>query len=377
VNKGVLLAVVLALVTGALLVIGTISPVPTAVYYAGGQTQNMLHEASTPEAAVQSLGAAIRLHNWARAYSSLANKSEFSEDEFEHDLTGTSLSLRTGATLDHVDVKPLHQSDSDAEMTMRMHWSTVLGPYEDTRDVHLVRIADRWAANWPLVKAPHVPPQVMAVNYLRWDVIYRGPEDEWGTEDVQGPRVRIVDMHPLNRAAGVVVMGELINDDIVPAWVSVRATLLGKNGSVIATSGSFDMIMHTLLPKQVTPFLIQFPDVDLSQVASIRMDPNSALVPASADPIIEVQNQQYNPAPDGALTGQISNQSGQVVNFAHVISTFYDRNGQLVWVGSEYVSRALLPQTPVDFHIPVPEDLAKKIGSERTVVSTFSTGSTV
>jgi hypothetical protein len=372
-----LLAVFIALATGALLVIGTLSPVPTAVYYAGGQTHALSRGSSTPEAAVQSLGAELRLHNWPAAYSSLANKSEFSQDEFEHDLTGTFLSLRTGATLDHVDVQPLHESDHQAEMSMRMHWSTVLGPYEDTRDVHLVRIGDRWAADWPLVKTPHVPPQVIAVNYLRWDVVYRGPGDDWGAEDVQGPRVRIVDMHPLNRAAGVVVMGELINDDIVPAWVSVRATLVGKNGSPIASSGSFDMIMHTLLPKQVTPFLIQFPDTDLSQVASIRMDPNSSLVPASADPVIEVQNQQYAATPDGALTGEISNQSGQVVNFAHVLSTFYDRNGQLVWVGGEYVSRALLPQVPVDFHVSVPEDLAKKIGSQRTVVSTYSTGRTV
>jgi hypothetical protein len=115
--------------------------------------------------------------------------------------------------------------------------------------------------------------------------------------------------------------------------------------------------------------------VDLSQVGSIRMEPLSALISASADPVIEVENQKYNPALSGAsLTGQLSNQSGQVVNVAHVLSTFYDKNGQLVWVAGQYISRALLPQTPVDFHIPVPEDLAKKISSQRTVVSTYTTG---
>ena len=120
------------------------------------------------------------------------------------------------------------------------------------------------------------------------------------------------------------------------------------------------MISHTLLPKQVTPFLIQFPDVDLSQVGSIRMDPLSVLVSASADPVIEIENQKYNPAPEASLTGQVSNQSGQIVNVAHVLSTFYDKNGQLVWVAGQYVDRALLPQTPVDFRIPVPEDLAQE-----------------
>jgi hypothetical protein len=109
------------------------------------------------------------------------------------------------------------------------------------------------------VKEQHVPPQVIPVTYLRWDVIYRGPEDDWGAQDVEAPHVRIIDMHPVERAAGVVVLGELLNEDVVPAYVSVKATLLGKNGSPIATEDSFDKISHLLLPKQVTPFLITFP----------------------------------------------------------------------------------------------------------------------
>jgi hypothetical protein len=135
------------------------------------------------------------------------------------------------------------------------------------------------------------------------------------------------------------------------------------------------MISHTLLPKQVTPFLIRFPDVDLSQIGSIRMEPISVLVSASADPVIEIENQKYNPGARASLAGQVSNQSGQIVNFSHVLSTFYDKNGQLVWVAGQYVDRALLPQIPVDFRIPVPEDLAKQISSERTVVATYRTGS--
>jgi hypothetical protein len=218
---------------------------------------------------------------------------------------------------------------------------------------------------------------VIPVNYLRWDVIYRGAGDDWGAQDVDGPHVRIVDMHPVNRAEGVVVMGELLNEDIVPAFVSVRGTLVGKNGSVLASEDSFDMMSHTLLPKQVTPFIIHYPGIDLSQVASIRMDPTSALVSASADPVIEVQNQKFDAASGDSLTGQLSNQSGQVVNIAHVLSTFYDKNGQVLWVAGQYIDRALQPQTPVDFRITVPEDLAKKISNQRTVVAAYSAGNSL
>jgi hypothetical protein len=358
-----------------LIAIGTIWPIPTAAAYAGGGTQNLLGSSSTPEGAVEALGTQIRLQAFGKAYASLSNKAEFTESEFVHDLTGYDLSLRTYATLDGFEVQPLHKSESDASMRMLLRWSTVVGTFEDKRDLHVVKDGDRWAVNWPLVHAQHVPPQVIPVNYLRWDVIYRGSEDEWGAQDVETPHVRVVDMHPVNRADGVAVMGELLNEDVIPASVSVRATLLGKNGSPLDTGGSFDMITHTLLPKQVTPFIIHFPGIDLSQVGSIRLDPISVLVSASADPVIEIQNHKFNPAPGASVTGQLSNQSGHTVNAAHVLSTFYDKDGQVVWVAGQYIDRALQPQIPVDFRVTVPEDLARKISSERTVVATYTAGS--
>jgi len=59
---------------------------------------------------------------------------------------------------------------------------------------------------------------------------------------------------------------------------------------------------------------------------------------------------------------------------AHVLGTFYDKGGQLVWVSDQYIDRVLLPQVPVSFVIPVPADIASKVGSERAVATTYSSG---
>lgn len=372
-RKGRILAISMAVATLVFIVIGTIWPGPAAIYYAGGR-KGLLVTASTPVAAVQNLGREIALRHWQSGYDSLANKAEFSEQDFEHDITGYYLSLRTYATLESYEVRPLHISNDQAEIQLRLHWSSVVGLFENTRDLHVVRYGDRWSVVWPLVRKRTVPPQVIAVNYLRWDVIYPGPGDDWGVQSVESPHVRIIDMHPVQRAEGVVVLGELLNEDVVPAYVSVRATLLAKDGSTIGSEGSFDKISHILLPKQVTPFFINFPNALLSDVGSIRMDPLSALVAASADPVIEIENQKINPAPGASLTGELSNQSGQVVNIAHVLTTFYDKTGQVVWVADQYSDRALLPQTPVPFKIYIPEDLARQIASQRTITATYSVG---
>jgi hypothetical protein len=340
--------------------------------YAGRGT--LLKSSSTPEAAVENLAEDIRTQAWQRAYSSLANRAQFTEPEFVHDLTGYYPSLLTYSTLDKFEVRPLHASGNEAEIELKLHWSTVVGASVSTRELRVVKNGDRWEPEWPIVKEPIVPPQVIPVIYLRWDVIYRGAGDDWGAQDVEAPHVRIVDMHPVERADGVVILGELLNEDVVPAYVSVTGTLLSKNQSPIATEGSFDKISHLLLPKQVTPFLIKFPDVALSEVGSVRMVPLSTLVSASADPVIEIDNEQLHPAPGASLTGQLINQSGQVVNVAHVLGTFYDKSGKVIWVADEYIDHALSPQNPVPFEIHIPEDLARNVSSQRTVVATYSSG---
>src|SRR5579863_10327238 len=370
---GRLLAIFIAAATVVLIAAGTLWPVPSAVAMAGSGS-SLMSSSSSPQAAVEDLAGEIGRQDWTKAYAGLANKNEFTESEFVRDLTGTYPSLRTYATLDSSDLRPLHASADEAQIQLKLRWSTVVGTFLDTRTLQVVRSDDRWAVSWPIVKEPRVPPQVIPVNYLRWDVIYRGPADDWGAQDVEAPHVRIVDMHPVDRSDGVVILGELLNEDVVPAFVTVKATLLAKDGSAIASEDSFDKISHVLLPKQVTPFLIAFHDVALSQVDSVHMDPSATLIAASADPVIEIEDQRLNPAPGASFTGKLINQSGQVVNVAHVLGTFYDKSGQLVWVADQFIDRALLPQTPVSFAMAIPADIAAKVSSERAIAATYSSG---
>jgi hypothetical protein len=371
--NGRLLAILIAIATAALIVVGTLWPVQSVLAMAGVESgADLLRPASSPQAAVENLADEIGREDWEKAYSNLANKSEFTESDFVRDLRGSYPSLRSHASLDSFDVRPLHASADDAQMRLNLRWSTVVGMFLDTRDLRVTKAGDRWGVIWPIVKEPRVPPQVIPVNYLRWDVIYRGAEDDWGAQDVESPHVRIVDMHPVERAGEVIVLGELLNEDVVPAFVTVKATLLAKNGSALATEDSFDKISHILLPRQVTPFLIEFHNMALSQVDSIRMQPSSSLIAASADPVIEIQDQHLSSGPKPLLTGNLLNQSGQVVNVVHVLGTFYDNSGQLVWVSDGYVDRALLPETPISFSVSLPPDIASKVKSERAVATTYS-----
>ncbi|PYX34847.1 MAG: hypothetical protein DMG80_00680 [Acidobacteria bacterium] len=366
-----LLGIILIIATVVLVVMGTIHPNQSGAMIADSRAR-LIGSASSPQDAVNNLMQQIGRRTWEAAYASLANKGEFTETEFVRDLNGNYGSLRSYANLDGFDSQPLRASGDEAQVRARMRWASVVGIFEDSRDLRVVRNGSQWEVAWPIVREAKVPPQVIPVNYLRWDVVYRGAEDDWGAQDVEAPHVRIIAMHPVDRGGGVVILGEVLNEDVVPAFVTVKASLLGSNGSTLATEDSFDKISHILLPKQVSPFRIDFRNVRLSQVDSVRIQPSANLVAASADPVIGIEGQKLTPLPDSSLTGSLVNQSGQVVNVAHVIGTFYDNKGQIVWVADQYPSRALLPQTPVPFTISLPADVSNKVGSYRVVASTYS-----
>jgi hypothetical protein len=369
------LAVLVVVTTLILIAVGTLFPSSMApVRGVAGSQYHIAASTNTPDGATEALLEKVESRDFHGAYGFVANTNEVSEAQFARSLTGSYEGLLTTAALQPSDVRVLRKSGDTAQVRVAMNWSTAVGAFHETRDLKVIREATQWKVVWPVTNEPRVPPQVISVNYLRWDVIYRGAGDDWGAQEAEAPHIRIIAMNAVPRADSVIVMGEILNEDTVPAFVSVKASLVDKNGSVFAQESGFDKMMHLLLPKEVSPFRIDFPRTKLADVKSVRMQPSSTLVAASADPVIEVGQQRLDTDERGrrVLRGQLVNSSGQVINIPHVIGTFYDSGGQIVWVSDSYVDRPLLPQIAVPFAIDVPDDVAAKIQTYRVVANQYS-----
>jgi len=334
----------------------------------------ILYAQKTPEEAVQSLLRSVRERNWPKAQAQLANANQVDASAFIYDLAGGDGSLRTYSTLEDSELSVLHQNTGEALVRVKLNWSTAVGSISDTRDLQVVRNGTDWKVFWPVSQVPKLPAQVMSVNYLRWDVVNRGPEGEWGTASIDPPKVRIISMNAVERPDSVIVIGELVNEDTIPAYVNVNAALIGANGLEFREEGSFDKVSHILLPSQVTPYRIDFPQLRLNQLKQVRMDAKVAVVPASADPVIGVMNQRLETDALGkkVLAGELVNQSGQTVNIAHVLATCYDDNGKVVWVSDGYVDRALLPMTPQPFAVDLPADVAARVQRFRVMANQYT-----
>ena len=375
----IILPIALVLVTVVLIAIALTTSNATGKTVgiaAGSAFYGLTPKPSTPDQALSNLLLDAKRRNWDQAFSSVSNAQTVDKQSFVQDWTGSYGSLRAFSALEGYDIRPLHITNDEALMRVRLHWTTPVGPIEDVRDFHLTREGDIWKTVWPKSQVPSVPSQVIPVTYLRWDLVSGGGDDEWGAKNIDAPHVRIVSMNPLDFAQGAVVLGEVVNEDTIPAFVNVTATLVDAAGNPIDEETSFDKIDHVLLPKQVTPYRIDFPNVNLKNVKNVRMAVKATLVPASADPVIGVMNQKVDADYQGkaVLRGDLFNESGQTVNIPHVIASLYDNNGKVLWVADGYVERALLPQTSAPFAIEIPKNMATKVQNFHVVVNQYSMG---
>lgn len=346
----------------------------TVIFVAAGTIRTGEPTDSSPEGAVQALFNHVKGGDWQGAFHFVANASDIKLEDFRDDLAGRNGSLRTYSSLQSTDTSVLHQNAAEALVRTGLTYSSAVGSLHDQRDLKVVREGSDWKVVWPVDKQPKVPPQVILVNYLRWDIVTRGANDDWGAQNVDAPKVRITSMNAVEKDGSTIILGEIVNEDTVPGFVTVNATLLGKDNSVLGEETSFDKMSHTLLPKEVSPFRIDFTGVPIKEVKSVRMQPNSMLVAASADPTIGVLHQRIENDGSGRkfLRGELINQGGQTINIPHVLATYYDNSGKVIWVNDGYIDHALLPTTPQPFQVPIRDDIAPKVQTYRITVNSYS-----
>jgi hypothetical protein len=213
----------------------------------------------------------------------------------------------------------------------------------------------------------------VAVNYPRWDLIRPDSAGALANETLSTPKVRLISQEITNDADNVIVFGEIVNEDTRPAFVSVNAILTGTGEKQLGRENSFDVISHTLLPQEKTPFRIDFPGVSRDAVKNVKLTLNSSVVPASGEPIVAVNKARLEPAEVGRknLKGELLNESGDAINIPEVVAAYYDASGKIVWVNHAYLNRAAQPQTPLPFTLKVPEQVAGNVNSFSVRVNSY------
>ena len=178
--------------------IATVLLVAIAWVQSGGMKQHAMFSAATPEEAVQAL---MTRHSDSQFPAGLC----FARSQQRVRIWHRSLAMWREATAACAPTlrckarmsRPLHADQDQAMVRVRMIWSSAVGSLDDVRDLHVRRDGSVWRVVWPKPAVTAVPPQVVSVNYLRWDVIGRNTSQNWGAQEVDSPKVRITSMNAI------------------------------------------------------------------------------------------------------------------------------------------------------------------------------------
>lgn len=156
------------------------------------------------------------------------------------------------------------------------------------------------------------------------------------------------------------VIGAVKNLSPYPAQLTITATLRDANGERIAETNVMDMMIHQLLPQEITPFRVDFVGADAAQILDL-----DTIV--SADLIVRGLPTSNNLARPLALIAPntLYNTSTKQVDVPRVLATFSDANGELEWVEGHFLEYAIgpdesrtfvpptMPKTAQDLRLPV------------------------
>src|SRR5579864_4856444 len=122
------LIIVLVAVTVVLIFIGLTGAgrsTGTVGIAAGSALPGFNGRSDTPEQALSNFLLDVQRRNWDRAFANIQRTSDsITKETFIQEWTGTHGGLRSFSNLEGYDARPLHATNTDAQMRVRMHWTT-------------------------------------------------------------------------------------------------------------------------------------------------------------------------------------------------------------------------------------------------------------
>ncbi len=297
------------------------------------------------------------------------------------------------AKLDSMTTSVVSDEADRAVVVANLQYLTSLKWHIVDEEVDVVRRGGRWfvVADEPDLVVP--PDQL--VRRPEVDYLIQGRRRVTSATsdliDIQDrPELRIRQARLTEHDGLPVVVGEVENLDIDPADLTLTAVLFSTEGEVLGRYNATDHMMRTLLPRESTPFRIDFqrvaagPNVDFDPQAfsPIEFDDRIGSVEVYAKAVVtqtglfrglQLGRADIVSSPDGLeLDVEIRNDGVVEATVPIVLVSYLDDGGEVAWVERHYLDDALRPQRSVTTSLRLSENL--DVEPSAIDVSTYHNG---
>ena len=312
-------------------------------------------EQLSPENAVMAYYDAMDFKEFERAHSYIDPQSGKSIAQFMLEISVSDGLLSSYAKLDRIDVELTAATDSTAHAVARMEWVTPLKIIETTDSLQLVKRKGDWFLRAESVD-PDIPPdQLLTENTTAWYNHGKRKitsEQTYHEDILKQPVVEVLSARLVQRDSLFYIVGEIQNVDNIPADISVTGALYDAQNREQARYNAQDLVKHKLLPKETTPFRIDFIEI---QKDSVLRDIENFEVQVKANVATTDLYQAVAPSAlnqkDRQLTGFLFNPTTEAATIPQLLLAYYNENQQLVWVDATYVDESVRQQRKQPFDL--------------------------
>ena len=332
------------------------------------------HRQPTPERVLLTYYDALDFRRFTEAYNQLNPATRGSFEQFMLTLSVQGGLLASYAKLEAVQFTIAQQEESYMEVVAHTDWITSLTRYQYDQ-THILRQLDgQWYLDPVSADADAPPDQFFRQPIIAWRNQARKQITTESTAfgDIQDrPEITILSSRFVQHQGQNYIVGELLNTDADPADLTVTALLYDQDDAVRLWFNAQTAIIHKLLPKETTPFRIDFegvvtttaafdphaftsPELDLKTIARYAVYGKAVVTGYDLERFVGVQNMRILSDDNGRflLEGEAINYGTTEATIPHLLISYYDEKG-VVWVDDYYLESAIRPQRRLHFSVPL------------------------
>ncbi|XLS29731.1 hypothetical protein ACJD0Z_02660 [Flavobacteriaceae bacterium M23B6Z8] len=346
------------------------------------------NEASlSPENVVKAYFDAIDFKEFETAYSLLDPESNLSKEEYMLRVSVNDGILSSYAKLDAIKLSVVQKAENTADMNVQTQWITPLERIDKTYMIHTVKRNNKWYMIPEEIDMDIPPDQFFIQNTTQFynHGRRRITTQQTHHEDIlKQPVVEVLNARLLLQNQQYIVVGEIQNIDNIPADVSLKASLYNTNDEELASFNAKYHVKHKLLPKETSPFRINFEGIAWSEINDSipksfnpeeftpitlkdvpeKFDLQVATNVATTDLYKSVSLYQLK-IEGKKLQGVLFNSGLQEITIAQLLISCYDKDKKLLDVKHHFLREGIRPQRKQSFQFYMDDS-----ASEPKVIST-------
>ena len=285
-----------------------------------------------------------------KAYSYLDKGQEFSLEQYLLELSLEDGILASYAKLDTISIDHIETlRDNKLRYHLNVEWFTALEKYTTKTVQTLSKKEDKWYLEKKPKERATPPDQLINVPSLNFLDQGRRQAEIKSTnrlDILDRPEIALLQAQLVKKDGNYHLVGEILNSDNVPAFVTVEGVLYDKEGIEIYRSNADESLIHNLLPKENSPFRIDFDnwgeigEARKTEVYDFVVFAKSLVTDESLYKFMGLRSLSINEA---QLQLTLDNYGNKEISIPQILIV-YEENDKIIWIDKYYMDSGIRPQ---------------------------------